>query len=243
MRFVHAYPFGATTAPAPPYVIEEENCDEEEPHLLNSVKLLQTLFKMNTVKRICSVDMWRPPKEEERMINFLYGSNDDVEIDEFASIKTFSKLITIRDRLKPPKKRPVTWLLRLIEEIYDARFIHDSQDFREDGSSVPEISKSRLSHQFPIFVVDFFSKRYGLRTLVDQNCWELLFNVNLYRETSRGCDFRTIPGGSTILMICFSSSTFVRRFRKRSESTFEHIGVSWVENPWKIQCGCRSRHA
>ena len=42
--------------------------------------------------------------------------------------------------------------------------------------------KNRLSHQFPIFVVDYFSKRYGLRTLVDQNCWELLFNVNLYRE-------------------------------------------------------------
>ena len=123
----------------------------------------------------------RPPKEEERMINALYGSNDDVS-DEFASYQTFSKLITIRDRLKPPKKRPVTWLLRLIEEIYDARFIHDSQDFREDGSSVPGDQQSRLSHQFPIFVVDFFSKRYGLRTLVDQNCWELLFNVNLYRE-------------------------------------------------------------
>lgn len=126
----------------------------------------------------------RPPKEEERMINALYGSTGDDEVkDEFASYQTFSKLITIRDKLKPPKKRPVTWLLRLIEEIYDARFIHDSADFKDDGTAVPgEETNSRLSHQFPIFVVDFFSKRYGLRTIVDQNCWDLLFNVNLYRE-------------------------------------------------------------
>jgi len=125
----------------------------------------------------------RPPKEEERMVNALYGSNgdDDVE-DEFSSYQTFSKLITIRDRLKPPKKRPVTWLLRLIEEIYDSRFIHDSADFKDDDTSALDGQRSRLSHQFPIFVVDFFSKRYGLRTIVDQNCWDLLFNVNLYRE-------------------------------------------------------------
>ena len=31
-------------------------------------------------------------------------------------------------------------------------------------------------------MVDFFSKRYGLRNLVDQTCWDLLFNVHSLRK-------------------------------------------------------------
>ena len=125
----------------------------------------------------------RPPAEEQRLVGAMYGNGGGEESGgEFASYQTFSRLITMKDRLKP-RKRPITWLMRLIEEIYDARFIHDSADFKDDGTSVPgEQSKQRLSHQFPVFVVDFFSKRYGLRNIVDQNCWDLLFNVNMYRE-------------------------------------------------------------
>jgi len=123
----------------------------------------------------------RPPAEEQRLVRAMYGNGGETS-GEFASYQTFSKLITMKDKLKP-RKRPITWLMRLIEEIYDNRFIHDSADFKDDGTSVPgEQAKQRLSHQFPIFVVDFFSKRYGLRNIVDQNCWDLLFNVNLYRE-------------------------------------------------------------
>lgn len=122
----------------------------------------------------------RPPAEEARMISALNSGED-----EFASYQTFSKLITLKNELKPPKKRPVTWLMRLIEEIYDARFIHDSADFKDEepvDKEYAEAAKDRLSRQFPIFLVDFFSKRYGVRIIVDQNCWDLLFNVNLYRE-------------------------------------------------------------
>lgn len=35
---------------------------------------------------------------------------------------------------------------------------------------------------FPLFAYDFYSKRYGLKTLVDQMAWELLYNVQLLRN-------------------------------------------------------------
>jgi hypothetical protein len=33
-----------------------------------------------------------------------------------------------------------------------------------------------------VFVVDHLSKKYGLRALVEQNCWELVLNTGLYKK-------------------------------------------------------------
>ena len=40
----------------------------------------------------------------------------------------------------------------------------------------------RLSNIFPVFVVDHFSKRYGLRALVDQTSWDILYNMHALRK-------------------------------------------------------------
>jgi hypothetical protein len=66
-----------------------------------------------------------------------------------------------------------------IEEIYDERYTHDTVDLRNEGAEEPS---ERLSNIFPVFVVDAFSKRFGLRSLVDQNCWDMLFNVHALRK-------------------------------------------------------------
>ena len=88
----------------------------------------------------------------------------------------------MRDRLEP-KKRPLSWLMRAIEEIYDARYTHDTAELKgeeEDGGG--GTPADRMSNIFPVFVVDFFSKRYGLRSLVDQTCWDTLFNMHALRK-------------------------------------------------------------
>jgi len=116
----------------------------------------------------------RPPHELARIANAMAEGPFDL-----TTYPKFSSLITLREHLKP-RKRPLSWLMRLIEEIYDSRFIHDSADFKDDGTVVDK--GERLSNQFPIFVVDFFSKRYGLRNLVDQTCWDMLLNIDIKRK-------------------------------------------------------------
>ena len=78
--------------------------------------------------------------------------------------------------------------MRNIEELYDSRYSHDILDLRqENGASAgaPASGKSdRLSSLFPVFAVDFYSRRLGLRKLVDQTCWDLLFNVHAMRKES-----------------------------------------------------------
>jgi hypothetical protein len=77
--------------------------------------------------------------------------------------------------------------MKMIEEIYDDRYDHDTADLRnaENGgdSKIPEEQTDRLSNIFPVFVVDFLSKRFGLRSLVDQHAWDLLYNVHALRAT------------------------------------------------------------
>lgn len=88
----------------------------------------------------------------------------------------FTSLIQTRDAVKP-KTRPLAWLMRLIEELYDARYARDTADLRGDGDE-----PSGASVPFPVFVVDFFTKRYGLRSLIDQTCWDLVHNLHLCRR-------------------------------------------------------------
>jgi len=71
--------------------------------------------------------------------------------------------------------------MRYIEEIYDTRYAKDTQELKEgeeegsgDGSNAPT--------PFPTFVVEFFTKRYGLRSLIDQSCWDLLYNIHRFRK-------------------------------------------------------------
>mmetsp|Transcript_7896 Transcript_7896/g.28005 ORF Transcript_7896/g.28005 Transcript_7896/m.28005 type:complete len:567 (-) Transcript_7896:104-1804(-) len=96
---------------------------------------------------------------------------------DFSMYPKFCSLITLREELQP-KKRPLTWLMRLLEEIYDSRYARDMADIKDEDPEETE----RLAASFPVFVIDFFSKRYGLRQLVEQTCWDLLYNVHLLRK-------------------------------------------------------------
>jgi hypothetical protein len=67
--------------------------------------------------------------------------------------------------------------MRSVEELYDARYARDTADLREDadGNVPPAVT-------FPAFVYEFYTKRKGLRSLVDQCARELLYNVHAMRK-------------------------------------------------------------
>ena len=92
----------------------------------------------------------------------------------------FNQLFFRRNDPPKPKLRPINWIMRLVEDIYDVRFVHDQQDLAHE-EDFDDPRAERLSNLFPVFVVDYFSKRYGLRNLVEQTCAELVANVELLR--------------------------------------------------------------
>lgn len=93
-----------------------------------------------------------------------------------------SSLISSRDSLRA-KKKSLAWLMRWIEELYDVRYARDTADINgDDGDDAVSNDTERISSVFPVFVVEFFSKRYGLRSLVEQMCWDLLYNVHTMRK-------------------------------------------------------------
>ena len=122
--------------------------------------------------------MSRPPQEMQRVVGALSSAK---QLFDYSCYPKFSSLVTLRQDIRP-RKRTLAWLMHTIEEVYDQRYIHDTQEFRnrELGDSLS--NEDRLSNQFPVFVVDHFSKMYGLRNLVDQNCWDMLYNVHALRK-------------------------------------------------------------
>lgn len=90
-----------------------------------------------------------------------------------------------------PKQRPIPWLLRMIEEIYDAAYAYEiafgdcardrpqfkyakllPDSVRAELDDVPEAPVSAII--MPYFVVDFICKQYGLKLLSSQTCLDLL---------------------------------------------------------------------
>ncbi len=100
---------------------------------------------------------------------------------DYSPYTKFAALIVGKDSLRP-KRRPLAWVMRLIEEVYDKRYARDTADLRaaEGDAGVDDVG--RMSLDFPVFLVEFFTKRYGLRQLVEQTCWDLLYNVNVLRR-------------------------------------------------------------
>ena len=80
-----------------------------------------------------------------------------------------------------PKKRPLVWVMKLIEDIYDSRYTQDIADLQKEEGA---IEQNRDTNLFPIFVIAHISKRYGLKSLVDQTAWDLLYSVSVLRKDS-----------------------------------------------------------
>ena len=104
---------------------------------------------------------------------------EGVDPFDYNTFSRFAALISSKDEVVRPRSKLLSWLMRLIEEIYDARYAHEAADIvREDNMSAEE----KVTTIFPAYVVRRLSMRAGLRSLVDQNCWDLLYNTHIYRR-------------------------------------------------------------
>ena len=79
--------------------------------------------------------------------------------------------------------RALSWLMRLVEDAYDARFAHEKMDVeRDDEAEAEQLESEQHFSSFPIFLVRQLSTLVGLKSLVEQTCWDLLFNAQRYRS-------------------------------------------------------------
>jgi hypothetical protein len=96
----------------------------------------------------------------------------------------FASLIAFDGDIVNPKPRTVTWLMKIIDDIYDRRFAVENQqqksdDYRNDNNN-DDIGTSLTI--FPIFVVRRLGNCIGLKSLTDQLCWDLLYTLHCNRE-------------------------------------------------------------
>jgi hypothetical protein len=97
---------------------------------------------------------------------------------DYNSYPRFSVLIANDGDKVQPRPKLLSWLMRCIEDLYDSRFAHEAAEIgREDL-----VDAENEASIFPLFVVKRMSMKVGLRSLVDQTCWDLLYNAHIYRR-------------------------------------------------------------
>jgi len=98
---------------------------------------------------------------------------------------TFVRALSLRD-VPVPREKKLPWCMRIIEELYDERYKREQELVaEEDRTGAPLVKKDR---PFPLSVVEFVKKRYGLPAIIDQNCIDLLFNTVRKRRAVVDCE-------------------------------------------------------
>ena len=108
---------------------------------------------------------------------------------DYNAYPRFTALIASNGATVRPRQRPVTWVMKIVEDLYDHRFSHEKNDIEREDES-PNFDLMLLI--FPVFVVRRIGTNVGLKTLVDQTCWDLLYNVNLYRKDNLELEVRVV---------------------------------------------------
>jgi hypothetical protein len=98
---------------------------------------------------------------------------------DYNSYPRFTALIANNGDTVRPKLRPLFWVMKIVEDIYDYRFLHEKHDIEREDES-PSFDLMILI--FPVFVVRRLGTNVGLKSIVDQTCWDLLYSVHQYRS-------------------------------------------------------------
>ena len=116
---------------------------------------------------------------------------------DYSPYPRFVTLISDNGDIVKPKSRILSWMMKLIEDVYDARFASEksenndtnpNEDDEAGRAGTQSASKKRDAtggvhlKVFPIFVCRRLSLTMGLKKVVDQACWDLLYNVDKYRK-------------------------------------------------------------
>lgn len=99
---------------------------------------------------------------------------------EYNAYPRFAALIAFHGEAVRPKLRPLAWVMKHIEDVYDHRFAHERHDVERDPDETSSFDV--LLAIFPVFVVRRLGTNVGLKSLVDQSCWDLLYSLHVYRR-------------------------------------------------------------
>ena len=99
----------------------------------------------------------------------------------------FASLIAFDGEIVNPKPRTITWLMKMIDDIYDHRFAvenqqHQNDDVNQDGNNNSDDVGTTSLTIFPIFALRRLGTTIGLKSLTDQLCWDMLYTLHCNRE-------------------------------------------------------------
>jgi len=84
------------------------------------------------------------------------------------------------------RQHPLTWLLKIIEDLYDSRYAHSvaELEYIAGGGDDPECDVKELmgAHPFPEYVVNYCGRQYGVRALAEKAAWEVMCNAEAARS-------------------------------------------------------------
>lgn len=93
-----------------------------------------------------------------------------------------------------PQVKPMSrgLLLQFADAVFDARYEQDTSALRAEhalaGGQVQPKRLGACGQAFPDFVVDFATKRHGLRKLIGRHCWGLLGGLDVLRSQHPAVD-------------------------------------------------------
>jgi hypothetical protein len=103
---------------------------------------------------------------------------------DYSPYPRFVTLIADNGDTATPKHRILSWVMKIIEDIYDTRWEACHSQTKGEETSTAEDKNSNKLHMkcFPVYVIRRISLRMGLKRVVDQTCWDLLLNIDKYRK-------------------------------------------------------------
>lgn len=96
----------------------------------------------------------------------------------------FTSLIASDGDTVRPRLRPLTWVCKHLEDIYDSRFEHEKNEIERIDSPAVDL----ILLIFPVFVIRRLGTNMGLKQLLDQTCWDLLYSLDQYRKDYLECE-------------------------------------------------------
>ena len=89
-----------------------------------------------------------------RNVGTLSIKLEGVTAFDYASFPRFASLIAVSGEVVRPRMRAFSWLMKLVEDAYDARFAHEKMDVeRDDEDEQEQIDLEQHTSSFPVFVV------------------------------------------------------------------------------------------
>jgi hypothetical protein len=84
------------------------------------------------------------------------------------------------------RQHPLPWLLKQIEDIYDARYAHDVAELEAVAGADPdELDAAAGTLPFPAFVKNWCGRQYGVKALAEKAAWEVMCNAEAARSAGQ----------------------------------------------------------